>query len=43
MEIVKSATEVLNPEGVFGSATCSPHFAETLGQVKRILKEIPEL
>jgi 16S rRNA (cytosine967-C5)-methyltransferase len=43
MEIVKSATEVLNPGGVFGYATCSPHFAETLGQVKRILKEIPEL
>lgn len=43
MEIAKSASEILNVGGFFGYATCSPHFAETLGQVKRILKEIPEL
>jgi len=43
IEISKSAIEVLNPGGVFGYATCSPHFAESFGQVKRILKEIPDL
>lgn len=43
MEITSAAVEVLNPGGIFGYATCSPHFAETFGQVKRILKENPDL
>jgi 16S rRNA (cytosine967-C5)-methyltransferase len=43
IEIAKSAAGILNSAGIFGYATCSPHFAETFGQVKRILKEIPEL
>lgn len=43
LEIAKSASEIINPGGIFGYATCSPHFAETFGQVKRIVKEIPDL
>lgn len=43
MELTESAIEVLNPGGLFGYATCSPHFAETTGQVKQILKNHPEL
>ena len=43
MELVDSAISVLEPSGVFGYATCSPHFAETFGQVKQILKRHPEL
>ena len=43
LEISKSASEIINPGGIFGYATCSPHFAETFGQVKRIVKEIPDL
>ena len=42
-ELAESALEVLNPGGYFGYATCSPHFAETTGQVKEILKSHPEL
>ena len=41
MELVDSAISVLEPSGVFGYATCSPHFAETFGQVKQILKRHP--
>lgn len=43
LELVESAIGILNPNGIFGYATCSPHFAETLGQVKMILKIHPEL
>ena len=43
MELADAAISVLNPGGYFGYATCSPHFAETSGQVKQILKNHPEL
>ena len=43
MELADAAVSVLNPGGFFGYATCSPHFAETTGQVKQILKKHPEL
>lgn len=42
-ELSDAAISVLNPGGVFGYATCSPHFSETSGEVIRILKEHPEL
>jgi 16S rRNA (cytosine967-C5)-methyltransferase len=43
MELAEAALSVLNPGGYFGYATCSPHFAETTGQVRQILKKHPEL
>ena len=43
MELSDAAISVLNPGGYFGYATCSPHFAETSGQVREILKKHPEL
>lgn len=43
LELADSAIANLGADGVFGYATCSPHFAETLGQVKMILKNHPEL
>ena len=43
MELVESALSVLNVGGIFGYATCSPHYAETSAQVKSILKKHPEL
>ena len=43
MELSDAAISVLNPGGYFGYATCSPHFAETTGQVRQILKKHPEL
>ncbi|MEN9412855.1 MAG: hypothetical protein RIQ92_1292 [Actinomycetota bacterium] len=43
MELSDAAISVLNPTGFFGYATCSPHFAETTGQVRQILKKHPEL
>lgn len=42
-ELIESAIEVLNPGGVLGYATCSPHLAETSVQVSDILKHHPEL
>jgi 16S rRNA (cytosine967-C5)-methyltransferase len=42
-EIVEGALKILNPGGLFGFATCSPHFAETTAQVQAILKAHPEL
>ena len=42
-ELSDAAISVLNPNGIFGYATCSPHFSETSGEVIRILKEHPEL
>ena len=43
LELTDAAISVLNVGGYFGYATCSPHFAETTGQVKQILKTHPEL
>jgi 16S rRNA (cytosine967-C5)-methyltransferase len=43
MELVSGAISVLEPQGIFGYATCSPHYAETSAQVKTILKRYPEL
>jgi 16S rRNA (cytosine967-C5)-methyltransferase len=42
-EIVEGALASLNPGGVFGFATCSPHYAETTAQVQAVLKSHPEL
>jgi 16S rRNA (cytosine967-C5)-methyltransferase len=43
LELADAAISVLNVGGHFGYATCSPHFAETTGQVKQILKKHPEV
>ena len=43
MELVEAGLAVLNPGGVLGYATCSPHYAETTAQVRSILKKHPEL
>ncbi|CAN2198192.1 Sun tRNA and rRNA cytosine-C5-methylases [Candidatus Nanopelagicaceae bacterium] len=43
LQLADSAISILNSEGIFGYATCSPHFAETFGQVKMILKAHPEV
>lgn len=43
MELVEASLAVLNSGGLFGYATCSPHYAETTAQVKSILKKHPEL
>ena len=43
LEISKASVSVIYPGGIYGYATCSPHFAETFGQVKMILKQNPEL
>ena len=43
LELANAAIATLNSGGIFGYATCSPHFAETFGQVKMILKAHPEL
>jgi 16S rRNA (cytosine967-C5)-methyltransferase len=43
LELSEAAISVLNPGGYFGYATCSPHFAETTGQIRHILKKHPEL
>ena len=43
LELADAAISTLNSGGIFGYATCSPHFAETFGQVKMILKAHPEL
>jgi 16S rRNA (cytosine967-C5)-methyltransferase len=42
-ELSDAAISVLNVGGIFGYATCSPHFAETSAQVQMILKNHPEL
>ena len=42
-ELIESAIGVLNPGGVLGYATCSPHFAETTVQINDIQKHHPEL
>jgi len=43
LELSNAAITVLNAGGIFAYATCSPHFAETFGQVKMIVKVHPEL
>jgi 16S rRNA (cytosine967-C5)-methyltransferase len=43
LEISKAAISILNEGGIYGYATCSPHFAETFGQVKMILKQNPDI
>ncbi|MEN9687822.1 MAG: hypothetical protein RL381_834 [Actinomycetota bacterium] len=40
-ELIEAALSVLNPGGIFGYATCSPHFAETQAQVQLLLKNHP--
>jgi 16S rRNA (cytosine967-C5)-methyltransferase len=42
-ELINSAISVLNPGGVLGYATCSPHLAETTVQVNEIIKKHPEM
>ena len=42
-ELVDSAIEALNPGGVLGYATCSPHVAETSIQIADIKKKHSEL
>jgi 16S rRNA (cytosine967-C5)-methyltransferase len=42
-ELADAAISVLNSGGIFGYATCSPHFAETTGQVRSILKRHPDM
>jgi len=42
-ELASASISVLSVGGIFGYATCSPHFAETFGQVKMILKDHPGL
>jgi 16S rRNA (cytosine967-C5)-methyltransferase len=43
MQLVDGAVSVLEVGGVFGFATCSPHFAETRVAVMDILKKYPQL
>jgi 16S rRNA (cytosine967-C5)-methyltransferase len=42
-ELIDSAIQALNPGGVLGYATCSPHLAETSIQIADIKKKHPEL
>jgi 16S rRNA (cytosine967-C5)-methyltransferase len=42
-ELIESAISALEPRGVLGYATCSPHLAETTVHVIDILKKHPEL
>ena len=42
-ELINSAIAVLNPGGILGYATCSPHLAETTVQVNDIVKNHAEM
>ena len=42
-ELVEGAIQALNPAGVLGYATCSPHLAETSIQILDIQKKFPNL
>jgi len=42
-ELNNAAIAVLEPNGILGYATCSPHFAETTVQVDDIVKNHPEM
>lgn len=41
-ELLDSAAKLLNPDGIIGYATCSPHLGETKLQVSDFLKRHPE-
>jgi 16S rRNA (cytosine967-C5)-methyltransferase len=41
LQLANSAISCIEPGGIFGYATCSPHFAETSAQVKAIMKSNP--
>jgi 16S rRNA (cytosine967-C5)-methyltransferase len=40
-ELLASAADALNPGGLIGYATCSPHLIETKLQIRRFLAENP--
>ena len=42
-ELIDAAITVLEPNGILGYATCSPHLAETTVQVNDIIKNHPEM
>jgi len=42
-EIIDAAIDVLEPGGVFGYATCSPHISETRIAISEALKRHPEM
>jgi 16S rRNA (cytosine967-C5)-methyltransferase len=42
-EIIDSAINVLEPGGIFGYATCSPHLSETRIAVSEALKRHPQM
>jgi 16S rRNA (cytosine967-C5)-methyltransferase len=42
-ELVDSAIQALNPGGVLGYATCSPHLAETSIQIADIKKKYSDV
>jgi 16S rRNA (cytosine967-C5)-methyltransferase len=42
-ELIDSAISVLNPGGILGYATCSPHLAETTVHINDIIKKHPEM
>jgi len=42
-EIIDAAIDVLEPGGVFGYATCSPHISETRITISETLKRHPEM
>ena len=43
LQLVNAAISSLEPGGIFGYATCSPHYAETSAQVKAIIKSNPTI
>jgi len=42
-ELAEGAISVLNPGGILGYATCSPHYAETTAQVSELLRRFSDL
>jgi 16S rRNA (cytosine967-C5)-methyltransferase len=42
-ELAEGAISVLNPGGILGYATCSPHYAETTAQVSELLARFSDL
>lgn len=43
LQLANAAISSLEPGGIFGYATCSPHYAETSAQVKAIMKSNPAI
>ena len=43
LQLVNAAISSIEPGGIFGYATCSPHYAETSAQVKAIIKSNPTI